>query len=96
LRSDDIWTLQTERLNIGTSGGYVAGITAGVGVANLTLKYAGGGTLEILGSSAQTAGTGYVLGSSEALTFGGPVEFFLSSTGATSIAHIIRGKTAGT
>ena len=96
MRQEDVWSLQTERLNIGSSGGYVAGVTAGVGVVNLTIKYAGGGTLEILGASAQTAGTGYVLGSSEALNIGGPVEFFLSSTGATSIAHIIRGKTVGT
>ena len=90
MRGSDVFRLLTERLTIGSSGGYVAGSTGGAQVVSVTVKYLSGGTLEILGTSAQTAGTGYLMGTSEALTFGGPTAFFLSSTGATSIVALIR------
>lgn len=93
-RSDDIWSVPTQRLNIGLST--IVGVTAGVGVATINIKLFAGGTLEILGASTDTWGSGYVFDLKEAITFGGPAEFYLAASGATCTAHIIRGKTVGT
>ena len=94
MRSDDVFKVDTIRLAVGSSAGYVAGITGGAGVVSIQVKYLSGGTLEILGVTTQASGTGYLLGVSEALTIGGPATFFLSSTGATSVVAILRSITA--
>lgn len=67
----------------------------------LTLKYVSGGTAYILGFTAGMsltaaelatgASTGYVLGSTEVLSFGGAAQFYVGSLGATSILHVMRG-----
>ena len=44
---------------------------------------------------ANLSGTGYLIGTSEALSLTGPASFYLSSTGATSIAMVIRALSAG-
>ncbi len=65
--------------------------------------FSGGGTLEIVPpalSGASTAaasgwGTGYPLGASEVMSFGGPCVFYLAATGATMVAAMTLGYTAG-
>lgn len=41
------------------------------------------------------AGSGYAFSASEVLTISGPVSYYLSSTGATSILHALFGKGQG-
>lgn len=72
----------------------VDGLTAGCN--SLLVKQVSGGSLEILGASNQAWASGYLMGSAEVLTFGGPATVFLAATGATAIAHVIKTKTAGT
>lgn len=69
-----------------------------------TIKYYGGGTLEILDAQGSTlsgatlaalSGTGYLVGSSEILNIGGPARFYLSATGATTTVMALLGKTSG-
>lgn len=69
-----------------------------------TLKiFSGGGTLEIVepaysGSSTAASsgwGTGYPVGASEIVPISGPAAFYLAATGATMIAVMTIGRTAG-
>lgn len=54
-----------------------------------------GGTLAIVGAlSGLTAATGYFLGS-ETIHVQGPAVFFLNSGGATSVAAVLFGRSAG-
>ncbi len=58
----------------------------------------GGGTLEIVPGATITGpgwGTGYPIGSSEVLNIGGPATFYLAATGATMVAAMILGRSAG-
>lgn len=69
------------------------------------LKYVSGGSLEILncpvgttlsgGSLQALAGTGYLLGTAESINFAGAARFYLCATGATAVAHLLRGMGAG-
>ncbi len=74
------------------------------------LKYLSGGSLEIQfapnpvagGATALSAtqlvdvqGKGYLMGSSEAINFDGPVRYYLMATGATVLVNSIRGLTSG-
>lgn len=66
------------------------------------LKYASGGSLEIVtkppaltGTSAVVWGTGYLMGTAESITAKGPTAFWLAAKGATAIAHMIYGQTSG-
>lgn len=66
------------------------------------LKYASGGSLEIMGASlagvtglAGAAGTGYLFGAAEAVEFTGPARYFLQATGATAVAYFIKGLSQG-
>lgn len=67
-----------------------------------TLQYVSGGSLEIVPpqlSGASTAshpgGTGKILGTTEVYSIGGPAVFYLAATGATAIASMTLGYTAG-
>jgi hypothetical protein len=65
--------------------------------------FSGGGTLEICNpalSGSSTAGTshwgtGYPIGASEVVNLGGPAVFYLAATGATMVATVLLGYTAG-
>lgn len=75
------------------------------GEASSGIKYYSGGTLEIHQAPRGTtytgaelialAGTGYLMGASEAINFDGGVRYYLMATGATVVAYNIRGLTAG-
>ncbi len=68
-----------------------------------TLQYVSGGSLELVPpqlSGASTAagnawGKGKILGTTEVYSIGGPAVFYLAATGATSIACMTLGYTAG-
>lgn len=64
--------------------------------------FSGGGTLEVVptpialsGSSAAGWGLGYPVGASEVVTMNGPAVFYLAATGATMVAALLVGLTAG-
>jgi hypothetical protein len=64
--------------------------------------FSGGGTLEICppclsGTSTSTGnwGVGYPIGASEVVNLGGPAVFYLAATGATMVATVLLGYTAG-
>lgn len=66
------------------------------------LKLFSGSSLEFVNSCATLTGTGatgwgtgYLIGSSESVTFDGPATFYLAATGATAVVHCLMGKTAG-
>lgn len=71
------------------------------GCVSTYLKYFSGGTCEILGVAsgvtynaatlAALSGTGYLFGALEVVPLAGPVRFYLSSTGATSVVMMIQG-----
>lgn len=68
-----------------------------------SLKYASGGSIEIVnpilsGSSTAAAsgwGAGYLLGSTEVFTVQGPATFYLAASGATALVAAAIGQTAG-
>lgn len=99
---DDVWGVETAQVVVGTSGGFFKQITGwtGPGVNSISVKYFSGGSLEICGTTTQAAFSGasfpgYLMGGAEVVSFGGPAEFYLRATGATTIAYLIKGKTAG-
>lgn len=99
---DEVWSVETQQIIVGPSGGYFQKVTGwtGAGVNSSALKYFSGGSLEICGTTTQAAFTGasfpgYLMGTAESIAFGGPAEFYLRATGATAIAYLIKGKTAG-
>lgn len=104
--NDSVYGLETSRINVGVGSTIAILVEPIVGQQNIVLKYFSGGTLEILGVSAGvtltaaqlgTANqTGYLMGTTEVLTLDGPARFYLSSTAATTIVMVIRGKSAGT
>ncbi len=81
--------LYTERVAVGLSS--VIGVTAGAYARGFILNmYAVGGTLEIHGATGNVWGTGYRVAPSTQVTLPGPVSFWLTSTGATSIVDVIK------
>ncbi len=88
MRQTDVFSVITERVNVGLSA--VIGITGGPNVVSVTLEYLTGGTCELMGASTQAAGTGYLLGSGRDLTLGGPATVFLLSAGATSTVMVLK------
>ncbi len=97
---EDVASIITQTINVGTSGGFYVGITGGPGVNSQILKYFSGGTLLIYGDTVSAAGAStlnaYVLGVSESLNLGGPTPYYVTSTGATSVLMLIKTKTSGT
>lgn len=106
MRSEDVFNLETDVVAVGLSS--FVGVTGGVGTVTLTLQYLTGGSCLLMGSSAigmSLAPLTYVGGSwtafgwlmnTGAISFGGPVSFYIGSTGATSILQIMRSKSTGT
>jgi hypothetical protein len=104
--SDGIFGLATQRLNIGSGSTLAELITQDPGQNSLYIEYFSGGTVEIIGVTAGTTltaaqlgtanGTGFIVKTDRGYSFNGPTRFYLSSTGATSIVHIMKGKTTGT
>lgn len=78
-------------------------VTAGNYQCAETFKYFSGGSLEFVEpvlSGASTAaasgwGTGYLLGTNEAINIEGPAAFYLAATGATVTAMLLSGRTQG-
>jgi hypothetical protein len=54
-----------------------------------------GGSTQSLAMLAALSGTGYLMGSSEVLSFNGPTRFYLSALGATTLVCVIRHFGAG-
>lgn len=105
---DSVFNVQAGRITIPV-GATVAVLFAGdtvKGCNSTILKYVSGGTLEIIGMTTQIvgqtltaaqlatlSGTGYLVGGTEVLQFSGPVQFYLSATGATTVVTFLRGLT---
>lgn len=61
---------------------------------SVTFKWASGGSLVLLNGFSQSAQTaGYLMGSSEVMSIGGPAMFFLAGGGSTSIVSVVFGLT---
>lgn len=73
---------------------------------SVLFKYFSGSTLEIFGATLGTTlplltlaamnQTGYIMNTTEILSFDGPTRFYASATGGTTVAHMIYGKSQGT
>lgn len=64
------------------------------------LKYFSGGSLEIIGATlgntfSVTAGTGYLLGSTEVFAIDGAARYFLTATGTTAVVYFAKGLSQG-
>ena len=62
------------------------------------LEYLSGGSLEIVKGASTNGtgwGTGYLMGTTEAIEFNGPATFYLAAKGATCIAQLLIGYTSG-
>ena len=82
------------RVNIGVST--ILGVTCLPGQNCLTLEYLSGGTLEIVNPVAGIGvGQGFLVPNNAILTFDLSGILWLASSGATSIAMVIRGRGAG-
>lgn len=105
--SDSVHTLGVTRITIAPGSTQAVFIDINALENNFLFKYQSGGTLEILGAtgslgSTLTAGqlatanqTGYLMGTTEVLSIGGPCRFYLSATSATTLVHMLRGRSAG-
>lgn len=98
-RSEDISIFKPERLDVGVS--QVVGVTLVAGQISIILKYFSGGSLEVIDPLAQggqtvLGGSGYMLATSEALNSSMIGTFYLTATGSTATAMLLRGKTIGT
>lgn len=74
---------------------------------NSIVKYFSGGSLELIGISGGYGntyaggslvamnGTGYLFGSGEAVSIGGPARYYLMATGATAVAYLLKGMGTG-
>lgn len=95
-RVDDIGSVIPERLVVGLSS--IVGVSAIPFQSAVVIKILAGSSLEIggsyaLSSGASTAftwGAGYLLGTSEVLSFNATGTFYLAATGATVTASILR------
>jgi hypothetical protein len=104
----DVKTIAPSRITIAPGSTLAFFVDTQAGMNNLLFKYYSGGTLEILGAtgmqgSTLTAGqlasanqTGYLVGTSEVLSIKGDTRFYLSATGATTIVHVLKGRSGGT
>lgn len=96
-RTDDVFQFLPERINVGLSS--IIGVTVWPGQVSVSLKYFTGGTLEVGGTYAVTAGAtvaftwgkGYVMDTAESLSSNMSGIFYLAATGATVTAMLIRG-----
>lgn len=98
MRSTDIHSLYPETLHIPT--GATCTISPIPGQLSVTVKYGSGGTLWFQGASFSSGSSfavaqRYLIGSSDVLTFHGAGPFRLEATGATVVAYIVRGRSAG-
>lgn len=104
--NDGIFGLATSRLTIGAGATLAELLTQDPGQNSLYIEYFSGGTVEIIGVTAGTTltaaqlasanGTGFIVKTDRGYAFNGPTRFYLSSTGITSIVHVMKGKTTGT
>src|ERR1700731_232468 len=104
--SDSITTLGATRIIIAPGSTQALFMDMNALENNYLIKYYSGGTLEIFGATGQMGSTltaaqlatanqtGYLVGTSEILSIGGPARFYLSATSATTIVHMLRGRSA--
>lgn len=89
---DETFNIRGEIVTVGLS--QILGVSVIAGEEWAIFKYMSGGSLEIGGPSL-TWGAGYMMGTSEALSFQMNSTFFLVAKGATSIGHLLRGVSSG-
>lgn len=92
---DDIFGSWSKRYTVGTNT--ILAIPPISGQNSISIKLVSGGTLEIGGATlvGQTFGDMYFLSSSEILSMDMSGTFYLWASGATCIAAILRGRSAG-
>lgn len=88
-RQSDVFALQPVVIVVGTSD--LVGISGGALCVSQLVKYGSGGSLQVHGHSTFADG-GYLMGTGEALTIGGPSTFYLKATGVTTTAYYLRFK----
>ncbi len=103
MTQNDIQSLGSTRIAVGLS--QVIKIIPQAYQYAMSIKIlSGGGTLEIVNpqlsgtstaSGATAWGTGYPIGASESVNVAGPAVFYLVATGATMVAAMYFGNTAG-
>lgn len=101
----DVNGLLGERLVVGPGATLALLVTPQAGQVSQTLKYFSGGSAEIVQAGAgltatgttlvNLAGTGYLLGTTEAINISGPARYYIIATGSTTTLMSLRGLSAG-
>ena len=101
-RNLDLHGLETIQRTVGTGMSAFVTINGEGKLINNTFKYVSGGTMYVLGASQQAAAvadgltlTGYLVGTSEVLSFIGPATYYIYALGATVISHGFKGFSQG-
>jgi len=102
MAQNDIFVIGATRITIGLSQ-IVRIMPTDYQYAETIKIFSGAGTLEIIapalsGSSTAASsgwGQGWPIGASEVYSIGGPAVFYLAATGATMVACMTLGRTAG-
>ncbi len=101
-RNLDLHGIESVQYTVGTGMSAYVAVSQEAKLINNTLKYVSGGTLYVVGSSQQAAAvsggltlTGYLVGTSEVLSFNGPGIFYLYALSATTIVHSLQGFSQG-
>lgn len=98
---NEVYVIGATRITVGLSA-IVAIKPTDYQTAETIKIFSGGGTLEIVpvplalsGSSCTGWGNGWPIGASEVYSVGGPAVFYLAATGATMVACMTIGRSAG-
>lgn len=103
-RETTVYGITTQILAMGAGASLSLYVFAAPGEIWSRLKYVSGGSMELMGANAGTpgatgradaSGTGYLFGAAEVIEFSGAARYFLQATGATAVAHLIRGLSQG-
>lgn len=97
-----LYSLSATLIPVGLSAIIKVDINKTFNQAGLIKIVSGNGVLEIVptplaltGASAAGWNSGYPIGASESVAFNGPCTFYLAATGATMVAGVLIGKSAG-
>lgn len=101
----DVFGVIGEKIVVGPGATLAFLVGATAGQLSSTIKYFSGGSLEIIQAPVGTTwagaslvnlqGTGYLMGTSEAVNLSGPVRYYLMATGSTTVCYHIRGLSDG-
>lgn len=100
--NEDLHGVESQQHVVGTGMSAYVTVSQEGRLINNTFKYVSGGTLWVVGTTQQAqavanglTSVGYLVGTSEVLSFNGPAKFFLYALSATTVVHSLKGFSQG-